>query len=322
MKNFYFLALFIIIVIGLVLYSIQKSDDIKKNENLASIDSSTYPLSVKDVRGLTIHIPVRPKRVISFAPSITEIIYAMSGEKNLIANTEYCNYPEDAKLKAKVGGISNPEIEKLISLKPDLVLSSTLTPLDAVKQIELLKIPIVVFNHSSLNQIFNDIDVISKIIGYSDYGKDLLSDLKNRRKSLNEKFSDNTDIDKIKTLVLFGTNGLFSCGKGSYINEIIDLAGGVNVAQSINSPWPQISFESILNWNPDVIFVTSTESQNISASANVISTWKNDKRWKKIDAVKNDRIKIIGDSMLTVPGPRLIEAAQIMNDFLHSSDMN
>lgn len=275
-----------------------------------------FPLTVVDSIGREILVKERPNQIISLAPSLTQAIFVIGAEGRLVGRTRYCLWPPEAKTIKSIGGPAVPEIESMMALNPDLVLATTLTPIEVVQHIEALGMPIAIFKQEGVEGTFSDMQVIGRLTGFAYQADKAIQELEKRKRDLIEK------IDMIhqrpRTLLLYGLDGLYSAKVGTFPSDMIGLSGGDNVVKATVSDWPQLSMESIIEWNPEVILVTlpfgGKEKMLVDK---VMDDWKKDARWSTISAVMKHRIYFLDDTLMSVPGPLMIETAEKIAKALH-----
>jgi len=234
-----------------------------------------------------------PQRIISLSPVITEELYLLGVGDRIIANTIYCKNPPEAEKKEKVGNVIEVNIEKIISLKPDLVLTSSLTDRRQLEKMKKLGLRVITFTiQKNFAQICEEFIKIGKIVGKEkealeivSYAKRRIADIQNRVK----KFSS-----RPKVIVQIGAKPLWVAPKNSFINEFIELAGGINIGPPGDSGL--YSREKILKDNPDIIIITTMGIMAEEEKRN----WE---RYSIINAVKNNRIYIMDSYMLCSPTP-------------------
>ncbi len=310
----------IILIIGLGILYLPRVITKTKKESVEykeiDLSISGFPLTVVDTIGRDILIKERPKQIISLAPSLTQTVFALGAEDRLVGRTRFCLWPPEAVAIKSIGGPAVPEIESIMALKPDLILATTLTPIEVVRQIEALGLPIAIFKQEGVEGTFSDMQVIGRLTGTAAQADAAIQKLEKRRRDLSEK------VDAIglrpRTLLLYGVDGLYSAKVGTFPSDMIELAGGDNVVKTTASDWPQLSMESIIEWNPEVILVTLRISgEENKLVDNVIAGWKEDTRWTTVSAVINQRIYILDDTLMSVPGPLMIETAETIAKVIH-----
>lgn len=247
-----------------------------------------------------------PKRIISLGPDITEELYLLGTEDKIAAVTTYCRRPLRAKEKVKVGTMMELNIEKAISLKPDLVLATGLTDLKAQEKLKTLGIKVVTFplprNFEAINE---QLLTLGKLVGKEEISQDIVNKAKNRVNYIREKVSHRP---KAKVFIQVGAKPLFTITKNYFVNDFIEFAGGINAVQSDIGLY---SREKVLSDNPDIIIIATME---IDAEEEK-NTWYT---YKNLNAVKNKKVYIIDSYTLCSPTPlsfaqTLAEVAKILH---------
>ena len=275
------------------------------------ISGNFYPVvKIKDDLGNEITFYEPPKRIVSLAPSNTEILFALGLNKEIIGVTEYCDYPDDAKNKEKIGGFSNPNLEKIYSLKPDFVFGVRGNPKETLINLTKLKIDVLAYDPKNLDDLFNLIIKVGKITDKREEAYNLVSKMKEKRDSIIEKADK---LRKKKVYLEIWNNPYMSVGENTYLNKLIEDAGGINIAKKAKGDWPILSQEFIITENPEVIIIAYM-GQNIEEVL---------KRpgWENIDAVKNKRIYIINPDLIYRLGPRIIDGMEELFNLIHKEDL-
>jgi iron complex transport system substrate-binding protein len=265
------------------------------------------PVNVTDSRGKVITINKVPQRIISMAPNVTEILFEIGAGKRVIADTLFCDYPPQAVKLPKIGDYLTPNVEKISSLKPDLIIASRGNNLDAIKQMEKSGMKVVTVDAVDIPTTLHDIIVIGDAVGCPAQAKKTVDKMKAEIKYVETAVAKIPENKRLKVLFLFPPyDSLFTAGTGSHIDNMITRAGGKNIAAKTNKPWPQLSLEMVVSANPDVIITTFAMGRMKSNTPKeLIAQMRADKRWKNINAVKNGRVYILDEDMTTLPGPRL-----------------
>jgi iron complex transport system substrate-binding protein len=251
-----------------------------------------------------VFLPQKIERAISLAPNLTESVFAIDAGERLIGVTEYCNFPETAKNITKVGDTIKPNIETILALKPQVILVSTASQLENfTKQLEDNKIAVFVTNPTDLEGVFRNLSQLGEIFGKTDKASELVSELRKRVASIEAKTNTATDL---KVFVQISREPLYTVGKSSFLNDLIDRAGGISVTEKITEAFPKLSKETALASNPDVI-ILSESPDNLEAN----------EVFKDSFAAKNKRIYKINADIISRPGPRLIDALEIIAKDLH-----
>lgn len=255
----------------------------------------------------------RELRIISIAPSTTEIACALGLKDNLIGVSTWCDYPPEVKDKEKVGSFSEPNLEKILSLKPDLVLATGLEQARAVEELKKFNIKVILVDPSNFAELFSSIEEIGKIAGKDSEAAALVQDMKSSITKISQEVNSRNPVEKPKVYVEIWHDPIMVAGKGSFIDEMITLAGGVNIAYDTARPFSQFSPELVIERNPDVIILGY---MNIGISAKEAIS----KRlgWRNINAVKNGRVyDDIDSDLLFRPGPRLASGLEELHKRLY-----
>lgn len=191
------------------------------------------------------------KRVVSIAPNITEIIYALGAGDKIVGRSSYCNYPKEAVKKESVGDLMNPDFEKIVSLKPDIVLSSTHVNRKSVEKLKSVGIKTAsLYGGDSFEGVYGVISEVAKITGKENDAAAKIAEMKNRVEKLRER-TEKLKRPKVYYMISYGKYGDYSAGKDTFINELIDIAGGYNIA-SDTVGW-KYGLERIVEHDPDII---------------------------------------------------------------------
>ncbi|WP_430348282.1 ABC transporter substrate-binding protein [Thermoanaerobacterium thermosaccharolyticum] len=296
-----------VLSLSLVSCSQKTQEKTATNDNITKTEVKvTFPLKITDFMGRQVTIKKEPKRIVSLSPSTTELIYAIGAGKDVVGVTNYDDYPPEVKSVAKVGGYEGPNIEAILAQKPDIVFASNLSGKDQMETIKKSGIPVVVLEAQNINQIYDSIKILGEITGNVEKGNEIISSMKDKIKEINDKVKD---LPKVNVFYVVDTNGNWTAGKGTFIDELITLAGGNNVASDANG-WAQYSMEKLMQKNPDVI-ITSQHATN----ANNI---KNMPGYKDTKAAKDGKIFIISnDDIITKPSNRIVLGLEEIAKDLH-----
>jgi len=268
-------------------------------------------VTVTDDRGKEVTIYRRPKRIISLSPANTEILFALGLDEEIVGVTEFCNYPPEAKSKEKIGGYSNPNLEKIVSLKPDLILADYGNPIKGIKQIESLGYTLVGLNPKTIEDILRNIKLVGKITGKTKEASELISNMKERLNSVEERVRNLDEDEKVRVLYVIWYKPLWTAGSGTFIDELIKKAGGINIASEL-SGYKQMSLEKVIEKNPQVIVVGESKDQ-----PNLVKTVKEETTLFGTDAFRNNRIYTIDTDIVSRSGPRIVDALEQLAKLLH-----
>lgn len=259
---------------------------------------------VTDDLGRTVTIPAKLTRVVSLAPSVTENIFAVGAGDRLVGVTTFCNYPEAAKSIAKIGDTLSPNMETIVALKPDVVFVSTASQIEAfMKTLEANGIAVYVTNPASLDGIFKELRQLGELFGTSDRADEVVSGLQRRTGDIWERVRGEKSV---RVFVQFSKEPLFSIGKESFVTPILEKAGAVSVTADVATAFPKLNPEAALAYNPDAIILSESDDNREPNEA-----------FRNSPAVKNGRVFKINADLLGRPGPRLVDALELMARDLH-----
>ncbi len=263
---------------------------------------------VTDEAGRRVVLPVKIDRIVSLAPNLTEIVYAVGAGDRLVGDTTYCDYPDAAKSVAKVGDTMHPSVERIIALKPQIVLVSTASQLEAfTKQLSDQQIVVYVTNPGSVDEILRSIETLGDLFGNHDQAAGVAGKLRERASRIEAALKSQ---DRIRVFYQVSGEPLYTIGRDSFLTDLVKRAGGISVTADVPSAFPRYSDEAALAAKPDAIILPTGGSMG-SANSTVAPALKNS------PAVLNSRVYKINDDHLSRPGPRLIDGLEEMARALH-----
>ncbi len=253
-----------------------------------------------------VKIPKTVQRIVSMAPNVTEMLFAIGLGNEIVGVTEFCNYPESAKSKTKIGGYYNPNIEVILSLKPDLIVA---TPdgysKERIDKLDQSGIPVFIVNPLKIDDAMESMLVLGKITGKEAYSKLVVDGLKARIKVVKDKVAQVPTQKRPKVFYEIGQNPLVTVGSNNFVDDLITTAGGINIASDAPNSWPIYSVEAIITKNPDIIL---TAPSTMTASDKMIADeWS---KYRTISAVMNKRIYAIDPDILLRSGPRVADGLE------------
>jgi iron complex transport system substrate-binding protein len=264
----------------------------------------------EDQLGREIRVPDDPKRIVALAPSITEIIFALGQQDRLKGTTQYTNYPAEAARLPKVGSYVRLDLERIVALNPDLCIAiKDGNPKEVIDRLQSLDIPVFAVNPHNLESMLQTIQKIGGILNASQMAKTLVTDMRSRIQKIDELVSK-TD-HRPRVFVQIGISPIISAGTNTFINELIDRAGGINVAAG-PSAYPHFSREQVLALAPDVLIITSMARSGAYEKAK--TDWYH---LSNMPAVRENRIYTVDSDLFDRPSPRLLNALEILTRLLH-----
>lgn len=260
---------------------------------------------VTDQMKREVNVKSAPQRIVSLSPSNTEIAFALGLGDKMVGVTDYCNYPKEALKIAKVGGFSTPNMETVLAMQPDLVLAGNKHE-EQVKKLEEMNIPVLVLVPESMDEVFEAMTMIGKATGKSQEADALISDMKNRLKTIESKVGSIPEQDRVRVYYEVSSDPLMSAGSASIINEVISLAGGKNIFADLTERYPKVSQEVLIERDPQFILYPGSHGSE-GFDPNKI---KARPMWDKITAVKENKFFNVNADTISRPGPRLVEAVE------------
>ncbi len=265
---------------------------------------------IVDQTGEKVEVPTQPQRVLSLAPSLTEMIFSLKTEDKLVGATRYSNYPAVAKKLPRVGSYIRLDLERIIAIKPDLCLAiKDGNPLHTVDAIKALGIPVFAIDPRSIRQIMEAFILLGDILDAPEQAEELVSDMQQRLERVKKKVDASPD----RPTVFFQIADIpiVSAGKNSYIDKLITLAGGRNLAGDMTD-YPRYSWENIMLLKPEVVLLSSMAGGQ--SPENLKVSWQ---RWPQIPAVKNNRLHVVDADLFNRPTARLIMGLETLAATLH-----
>ncbi|WP_372518932.1 ABC transporter substrate-binding protein [Candidatus Ruminimicrobiellum ovillum] len=259
---------------------------------------------------LSSNVFAKYNRIISLAPSATESLYELDIDKELVANTVYCS--DGNFKKEKIGTVTEPNIEKIISLNPDLIIATKEGNYKTVidKLIRLKLTVYVMEPYSSFEDICINFQQLADYLDKSDTAKEIINNVKNEISKLDD---DAKNINKEKIFWEVGANPIFTVGKQSFVNEYNKFVNGINVFEDIDMRYPNISVESVIEKNPDIIMLVNMGD----VSEQEIAKWN---KYKNITAVKNNKIYLLEANDIFTPTPkRFLNGIKVLKNKLNNT---
>lgn len=269
------------------------------------------PRTFVDDLGRKIFLAKPPARIVSLAPSVTETLYAIGRSEQVVGVTPFCDYPSEAQLKPKVG-YSSPDLQEIQRLQPELVLASKLVVrtglLREIEQLEL-KIPVFVREAKSVEAIVSYIQTLGRMLECSRAADGLAMEMRQRIAKIQTRTEPFT---RLRVLYVLSIHPLITVGPGSFLHQLVELAGGTNVAAPAGVAYPRPSREEVLEWDPDRIILSTSES-----SAGHESDWEAWHRWAKDSALEDKPVCSVPAHLVNRPGPRITEGLELLAKQLH-----
>jgi len=269
---------------------------------------AAFPATVTDFQNRSVTIPKRPERIVSIGPSITEFLFALGAGPRVVGVDDFSDEPAAAAQVEKVGGIK-VNFEKVVSLKPDIVLIVKFSD-GTIEKLASAGLLVLVVDPQSAGDVARTAILLGRAVG-SD-GETMARDIQKRVDDVRSKTASAANKPRVyHEIDASDPAKIFTVGPGSYIHDLIEIAGGVNVAAKATSAYPQLSAEEILRSDPEIIVLAAAD---YSAKPDQVTARAG---WSAISAVKNKRIVTIAPNLINRPGPRVGEAAEAYAKLVH-----
>ena len=253
----------------------------------------------------TVTVPSDPKRIVSLSPAVTEIIFALGRGDLLVGRTDFCQYPPEAAQIESIGGISNLNVEKILALNPDLVISGSMIPQKSAEHLMSLGVPLVcVIEKNRFDGLYENITKIGQLTDRTRTAYGLVDQLKREIADDQAQYSHQSDTNRpsVYYVVGFGASGNFTAGGDTFINDLIAMAGGRNIAAGVKG-W-SYSLEALMSENPDYIIIRREDS----------ASFCNTKPYNRLDAVKQGRVVAIESATIDLQIPRNIDCIKQLRE--------
>ena len=258
---------------------------------------------VTDEMGRTIRIPQTIRRIVSLAPNLTETLYALGLQDRLVGDTDYCDFPEDAQHKPKVGGVVNPSIEAIVALHPDLVLVTKISNRqETVNSLADLGIPSYATDPHTIEQIISSTQRLALLIGEPEAGDTVAKDLQRRLADLHQRIAP---LPRRRVFFIVWTQPLISIGRDTFIADALRYAGADSVVDSPQS-WPQLNLEEIAKVQPDFLVFAGSHTETMPVGVEALSQLPG---WRILEAVRNHRYANVSEA-IDRPAPRIVSAIE------------
>ena len=271
------------------------------------------PVTITDDLGVTVTIDKYPERIVSLSPANTEILFALGLGDRIVGVTEYCTYPEAALSKDKIGGFSTINTEKIAVLNPDLLVAADGNSEETIAHLRELGYTIITVNADTIDTTLADIRLIGKAAGVESAAEELVSSMQANLAEIAEKTKG---AEKPTILHCMWTDPLWVSGSGTFQDEMISAAGGVNAAAA-EGGWVALTMEKFLTMNPDIIVVDSGDGMGVGTDDALKNFFLKDSRMQSLSAVQNERVYVVNADIIDRGGPRIVEGVEALAEIAH-----
>jgi iron complex transport system substrate-binding protein len=263
-----------------------------------------------DEVGRKIQIPREVNRIVSLAPNLTEIVFALGDGNRLAGDTDFCDYPPEALQKPHVGGPVNPNLEEIVSLKPDLVLATkSINRRETVNALDHIGLPVYVTDPHSVEQMIASVEHLGTALGEEKSAAMLAEEMRERLADLDRRLAGGVPR---RVLFVVWTDPLISVGRDTFIADALRRAGGRSVVET-NTEWPHVSLEEIVRLQPEVLVFASAHAGNTQRD---IDALRKRPGWENLAAMRNGNVIVISDA-INRPAPRMVDAIERLARALH-----
>jgi iron complex transport system substrate-binding protein len=273
----------------------------------ASSPAAAGPITVTDDAGKTVTLDAPATKVVSIAPANTEIAFALCAGDKVVGDTTYCDYPAEAKDIAKIGDFSNPSMEKIVALEPELVLVAGGIQENLVNKLEKLGVAVYMVDPTNLEELYGSLQDVGDLMGVSGNATTVVNDMKSQVAAVEEKVAG---AETPKTFLEIYGQPLMTAGTGTFIDDLITKAGGVNVGATAGEGFPEYNAEKLIEEDPAVYVAMKGSMTDPAAIAKRAG-------YDQLSAVQNGAVFVIEDNLVARPGPRLVLGLQQLAQMIH-----
>ena len=280
------------------------------------VETPVFPLTVTDQAGRIVTLEAEPQKIISLAPSNTEIVFALGLGDRLVGVTEFCDYPAAAEDKPKIGGFNTIDIESVVAIQPDLILATSIHMPEVVQQLESpeVALTVLVLDPRSLEEVLGAITLIGEVTGKEDEASQLVNDMRSRIEAVTDITANLSEAERLRVFYVMWHEPLMTVGADTLILKLIGMAGGVSIVQDMVDDYPMISLEAVIQANPQVIIAGSGMGEGADLPFQFAL---NDDRLDGVDARINNRIYEVITDIVGRPGPRIVEGLEQLARMIH-----
>jgi len=280
----------------------------------APADEAAPPtIEITDQLGRTVKLDRTPLRIISLAPSNTEILFALGLGDKVVGVSDYCNYPPEAQKKPSIGGFSTPNIEEVVALSPDLILATSIHEKRVIPQLEGKGLTVFALDPRTIDEVLESITLIGEVTGKREEASGLVAEMRNRIKAVTNKSDNLSETEKPRVFYAVWHDPLKTAGSDTRHHELIRMAGGINIAQDLTG-YAAITLEAIIEANPQVIIASVGMGTGEDLPLQFVKT---EERLRNMDARISNRIYDVDVDLVGRPGPRIVAALEKFAEFIH-----
>jgi iron complex transport system substrate-binding protein len=303
-----------IVIAGSILGSQSNEDTTDLGTTVTpTLTPTSTPMTITDQSGRTITLDKIPDRIISMAPANTEILFSLGLGDKISGVTSYCNYPSEASNKEKVGGFSNPDIEKIISLEPDVIFAAPIHEAEVIPQLENLGLTVIELAPETIDETYDAIELVGMVTGVEETAASLIEDMRSNIDSVTSLVANLSEEERPNVFYIVWHDPLMTAGSDTLPGQLIELAGGKNIFANL-SGYTTVSIESLLYGEPQVIIAGT----GMGSGADAPLEWaQSESQLQDTEALKEGRVFSINTDLTGRFGPRIVDALYEMLRLIH-----
>lgn len=270
-------------------------------------------VTVRDAVGRTVEVPREPQRIVSLAPNITEMLYALGLGERIVGVTIFCDWPPEVAAKQRIGGVINPSLETIVALGADLVLATAdMNRSEDVNRLAALQMAVYTIDTRSVGDVLRSLVTIGELTGRADRAREIAAGLERRREGVRARVAGGAPVT---VFVAIDRAPLISAGDGTFVGEMLTLAGGRNIAGASPIKYPVFSLERLLADDPEVI-LDAADPGPVS-TADLQARWRSLPGTAALRAMRSGMMISVGQGSFFRPGPRIIDSLEQLAEILH-----
>jgi iron complex transport system substrate-binding protein len=266
-----------------------------------------------DEIGRRVNVPAQVNRIVSLAPNLTEIVFALKEENHLAGDTDFCDYPPEAARKPHVGGPVNPNLEEIVKLHPDLILATSINRRETVDALDRLGLPVYFTDPHSVDEMIASVERLGSVLGAEKSAAALAEDLRARLAAVDRRLAGAAPSH---VLFVVWTDPLISIGRGTFIADALRHARARSVVET-DTEWPRINLEEIIRLQPEYLVFTGEHTGDTHQE---IDALRSRPGWRDLDAIRQGKIVVIGEAIIR-PVPRIVDAIEQLARSLHPDEI-
>ena len=282
------------------------------------VDKGPWLVEAKDVLGRTLRLKTYPQRIVTTAPSNTDIVLQLGCRDRLVGIADYYGYPELVEGIARVGGFDTPNLETILALKPDLVLVARGIRMEILERMRAFDLPVFCLDTVSIDDLYRDLTTVGRLLGVEERAEALVERMGSEIAAITAKLAGLDESRRPRVFWLGQEEPLKTAGPGNLIDTLFTLAGGRNVAADAQGDWIDYSLETLLVKDPEVIVVCADMgSARVPTNEEVLRRLRADPTWAQISAVRSGRVHVVPTDLIGQPTPRVVDGLRLLARLFH-----